>query len=112
LLENSSASTTHTCRSRQSYLNFVTRALASTSSVRYRITLVWLLFPPLAPPSYSYWTTLVMFAPELLVGDQLPLAGVSSVPTHWLATRPRLSNTLRVMVPPGATCRSRRPWAS
>ena len=25
-----------------------------------------------------------MFAPELLLGDQLPLEGTSSVPTHWL----------------------------
>ena len=34
-------------------------------------------------------------------GDQNPVVGVSSVPTHALTTRPSPSRTVRVIVPSG-----------
>ena len=37
----------------------------------------------------------------LLVGDQPPLAGVSSVPPHLLIGLPTPLNTVRVIVPAG-----------
>ena len=48
---------------------------------------------------------LAILAPELFVGDQSPLVGMSSVPTQALVTRSNSSYTVRVIVPPGATCR-------
>jgi hypothetical protein len=46
------------------------------------MTFVWLSLSATAPPSNANWVTLVTFAPPLLLGNQLPLDGVYSVPTH------------------------------
>ena len=69
--------------------------------------------PPATPSSYSFSVTITMLLPAAPppVGSE-SVAPVSLVPTQTLATHCGVVQTVRVIVPPGATMRFFRSRAS